>query len=98
MELNEFITKVLVDIHKGVKNANDELENRPFEIEPFNRDKATGFISFDIAVKTIEGGSKGVKGGIEVLNIGIGGKSESSSLQENANRIKFYILPSRRIG
>lgn len=98
MELSDFITKVLVDIHNGVKNANNQLEGRPFEIEPFNRDKQTGFIVFDIAVKSSEEGAKGIKGGIQVLNIGIGGDLKTSSTQENANRIKFYVLPQKRIG
>ena len=98
MELNEFITNVLVEIATGVTNANSKLENHAFEIEAFRRDKETGFIAFDLAVKTSEEHGKDAKAGIQVLNLGIGGKIGKTSAQETANRIKFYILPSKNIG
>ena len=100
MELNEFITNVLVEIATGVENANKKLANHAFEIEAFRREKETGYIAFDLAVKTSDASGKGAKGGIQVLNlgIGIGGKIEKTSTHESANRIKFYILPSKNIG
>lgn len=98
MELNEFITNVLVEIAMGVENANKKLTNHAFEIEAFRREKETGYIAFDLAVKTSDASGKGAKGGIQVLNLGIGGKIEKTSTHESANRIKFYILPSKNIG
>ena len=97
MELNEFITKVLVEITTGVKNANSTIGEGTFEMEAFGREKETGFISFDLAVKTSENKGKGANGGIQVLNIGIGGKISKDSSQETANRIKFYVMPGRNI-
>jgi hypothetical protein len=101
MELNEFITNVLTEVVLGVKNANKTLSpdgsGAPFEIEAYRRDNERGFINFDIAVKTTEGTIKGGKAGIEVLNIGIGGKAEKNSSSEISNRIKFSILPNRNI-
>jgi hypothetical protein len=98
MELNEFITNVLVEIATGVKNANKNLGIGAFAIEAYRREKETGYIAFDIAVRTSEASGKDAKGGIQVLNLGIGGKLEKTSTLENANRIKFYILPSSNIG
>lgn len=98
MELNEFITNVLVEIATGVENANKNLNSHAFEIEAFRREKETGYIAFDLAVKTSEASGKDAKGGIQVLNLGIGGKFEKTSTHESANRIKFYILPSKNIG
>lgn len=98
MELNEFITNVLVEIATGVENANKKLTNHAFEIEAFRREKETGYIAFDLAVKTSDASGKNAKGGIQVLNLGIGGKFEKTSTHESANRIKFYILPSKNIG
>lgn len=97
MELNEFITKVLVEITTGIKNANSNIGEGTFEIEPFRRDKDTGFVSFDLAVKTSEDHGKGAKGGIQVLNIGIGGEISKASSHEIANRIKFYVMPGKAI-
>ena len=98
MELNEFITNALVEIATGVENANKKLTDHAFEIEAFRREKETGYIAFDLAVRTSDASGKDVKGGIQVLNLGIGGKMELTSTYESANRIQFYILPSKNIG
>ena len=98
MKLNEFITDVLTEIATGLENANQKLGNRSFEMEAFRRDKETGFISFDIAVKTGGENGKDAKAGIQVLNLGIGGGVKNLSTHEQANRIKFFVLPSKNIG
>ncbi len=97
MELNEFITKVLVEITTGIKNANSSIGEGTFEMEAFRREKETGFISFDLAVKSNEEQGKGAKGGIQVLNLGIGGDVNKSTTHESANRIKFYVMPGKNI-
>jgi len=97
MELNEFLTNVLVEITNGIKNANSQIGEGTFEMEAFRRDKETGFIAFDLAVKTSEERGKGAKGGIQVLNLGVGGKINKSSTHESANRIKFYVMPGKNI-
>jgi hypothetical protein len=99
MELNEFITKVLVDIAIGIKNANAQMDNSTFEMESYRRETKEGFIAFDIAVKSGEvkdkEGNAGI--GIQVINLGIGGKVGTSSTQEQVNRIKFSVMPTRNI-
>lgn len=92
MELNKFLTKVLVEITTGVKNANAQIGEGTFEMEPFRRYKETGFIAFDLAVKTSEEHGKDAKGGIQILNIGVGGTLQKSSIQESANRVELNIL------
>lgn len=98
MDLNEFITKVLVEVATGIENANKGLQSHSFEMEGYRRERETGFISFDLAVKTSEANGKDAKAGIQVLNLGIGGKFEKTTTHESANRIKFYIMPSKNIG
>lgn len=98
MNLNEFITNALTEIAKGLENANKNIGERSFEMEAFKRDRETGFISFDIAVKTGGESGKDAKAGIQVLNLGIGGGVKDLSTHEQANRIKFFVLPSKNIG
>ena len=97
MELSEFITKVLVEVTTGIKNANSSIGEGTFEMEAFRRDGETGFISFDLAVKTSESKGNGANGGIQVLNIGIGGKISKDSSHEQQNRVKFYVMPGKNI-
>lgn len=101
MELNEFITKVLTEVVVGIKNANKALtpdgSRSTFEIEAYSRDNERGFINFDIAVKTTEGTSKNGRVGIEILNVGFGGKAEKNAGLEVSNRIRFSVLPNKNI-
>lgn len=97
MELNEFITNVLFEVTSGIKNANKKVGEGTFQMEAYRRENETGFISFDLAVKTNEATGKDVKGGIQVLNLGVGGDVSNSTTHESANRIKFYIIPGKNI-
>lgn len=105
MELEEFISKTLVSIMKGVKSANKELkvsenDNVAYLIESASnhKDRTDGYIKFDVAVTAIkEAGTKGT-GGIRVWSVGIGGEKEVSSSDQVVSRIKFGVAPNYTTG
>jgi len=92
MELNEFITKILVDVSLGIKNANKKVDGQPFIIESYKRENERGYISFDIGVTASEKKENGSSGGIQVQFLNIGGKNNREESKENYNRIKFFVL------
>ena len=105
MELEEFISKTLVSIMKGVKSANRELkesesDNNAYLLESASnhKDRTDGYIKFDVAVTAVkESGASGTAG-IKVWSVGIGGKKETNSSDEVVSRIKFGIAPHYTTG
>ena len=83
MELEEFISKTLASIYKGVKNANKEID---------------GYIKFDVAVTANNSDSAKGAAGIRVWSIGVGAEKEASSSEQTVSRIKFGIAPSTTTG
>ena len=104
MELEEFISKTLVGIYKGVKSANKEIaDGKPesyFNIEAasYHKDRSDGYIKFDVAVTASN--SSDVKGaaGIRVWSVGIGGEKEANTSEQVVSRIKFGVAPSMTTG
>ena len=99
MELEEFISKTLISIAKGMKSANEETKLEDgrvlFTIEPVSwyKDRTDGCIKFDVAVTASkESGLKG-GGGIRIWSIGLDGKKEVSTSDQIVSRIKFNIAP-----
>jgi hypothetical protein len=106
MELEEFISKTLVSIYKGVKSANKEIEvistssGSYFNIEAAgtHKERADGYIKFDVAVTASNSADLKGGAGIRVWSIGIGGEKETSTSEQIVSRIKFGIAPSMTIG
>lgn len=108
MELEEFISKSLVGIYRGVKEANKQISatnvsggtDSYFNIESssWHKDRSDGYIKFDVAVTVSN--SNGSKGGagIKVWSVGIGGEKDSLASNEIVSRIKFGIAPSLTTG
>lgn len=97
MELEEFISKTLTSIAKGVKTANKD-NGLNFVIEPTGRkEKSDGNIKFDIAVTVTK--KKGRKGeiGIGILSIGLTGSKKSDVSDETVSRIKFSVATENLI-
>jgi hypothetical protein len=92
MELEEFISKTLVNISKGVKSANKEVGGL-FMIEPSSwyKDRTDGAIKFDIAVTASNESGQSGSGGIKVWSVGIGAEKQSSKLDETVTKIKFSV-------
>ncbi len=100
MELEEFISKTLTSIYKGVKSANKEISKNYFYIEAASnhKDRSDGYIKFDVAVTaTTAEESKGAAG-IRVWSIGVNGEKETMLTDQVVSRIKFGIAPSVTTG
>ena len=104
MELEEFISKTLASIYKGVKNANKEIDSSGqssyFNIESssWHKDRSDGYIKFDVAVTANNSDSAKGAAGIRVWSIGVGAEKEASSSEQTVSRIKFGIAPSTTTG
>lgn len=98
IELKEFISNALVQIAKGVREANTELktsENNQYEVFNLrgNRGEAAKIpgIKFDVAVTV--GSDQKDKAGffVALVNIGGGANTEKSKSDEVAHRIQFEV-------
>lgn len=104
MELEEFISKTLVGIYNGVKNANKDIDNSGqssyFNIESssWHKDRSDGYIKFDVAVTANNSDSIKKGAGIRVWSVGIGGENEKNTSEQIVSRIKFGIAPSITTG
>ncbi|MEO9321335.1 MAG: hypothetical protein ABI361_11750 [Nitrososphaera sp.] len=98
MELQDFVMTTLVEIVKGVKNANDAIE----ETDKFQfigekvPDYYGQFVDFDVSVAARDKDEKGgsVKGGVYVIGAWLSGSANSKQekASENVNRIKFRVF------
>ena len=111
MELSEFITETLLDIKKGIHEANVKIAEMngkvlgmdatiQYEIEAtHNREKNKG-IHFDVAV--VVSNESGTKGGgkitIPVLNIGGGAEGSTAIKEERVSRISFEVSAFSSVG
>ena len=103
MELEDFITKTLLSIKKGINNTNIQLakldgkvlgvdESIQYEIS-----KNKKGIHFDIAITVSNKDGLEGQGKINVAIIDINGTKSSSSLEEKASRISFEVEPFRSV-
>jgi hypothetical protein len=109
MELQEFIKNTLVSIKNGVHDANLELAKQEgkilgqdfaalFVMEPHNREKGQGYITFDVAVTVSQESKKSGGGGLKIAVASLGGEVGNVESQEHVSRIKFHIIPHQYIG
>lgn len=107
MELNEFVKETIVDIVKGINDANDELkESSAFVVSSNCKDFSgnirytedsqglrhyVSLIDFDVAVSISDGNSKEGKGRIQVGPLSWGRNNEKTTEEANSNRVKFSI-------
>lgn len=98
IELSEFVSNALVQIAKGVREANTELktsENNQYEVFNLrgNRGDSSKIpgIKFDVAVTV--GNDHTDKAGffVALVNIGGGANTEKSKSDEVAHRIQFEV-------
>lgn len=96
MKLDEFISGVLTDIDKGMKEA-QQGTSRKYFVESGEKSG----VCFDIAVTTVSSEGSSAKGQakvgfIEVLGAGIGAQLDSKEEQSEISRIKFCVyVPSQ---
>ncbi len=93
MELEDFISKTLVDVVSAVKKANAETGGGvQFQLRSGEE------VSFDIAITVTEGAKTEKGGGIKVYALNIGGEKSNTSANEHVSRIKFKIKPNHNLG
>tara|TARA_B100000929_G_scaffold281673_1_gene260914 strand:- start:1160 stop:1537 length:378 start_codon:yes stop_codon:yes gene_type:complete len=108
MELKDFISTTLVEIHQGIQGAISELGD-PRSFGAINPVSGSGDaisaaqiannkqqVDFDIAVTTTNSGEAGVQGGVKVVGINIGGSGREVTSDSQVTRVKFsvpYIPP-----
>jgi hypothetical protein len=111
MQLQEFVRDTIRQIVLGMKGAGDELarEGVPCALNPIWKDEILGQVNvlqidFDVAVTVVEGSQAeaggGLKVGIQVVSLDIGGKGRTSSETSSVSRVKFsvpYIPPSTTV-
>ncbi len=109
MDLQEFIKNTLVNIKNGIHDANVEFAKQEgkelgkdftsiFVMEPNNKDKGQGYITFDVAVTVSQENNAKGGAGIKIAVANLGGDLSSTTSQENITRIKFHIIPFQFIG
>lgn len=98
IELSEFIHSALVQIARGVQEANKELKNpekQQFEVFNLRHNKGDSSkipgIKFDVAVTTVSGQKDKAGFFVALANIGGGGSTEKTKEGEIAHRIQFEI-------
>jgi len=99
MELREFVSQTLVDIHGGVNDAIHMAKEKkiPGAINPVwggARNTARQdiqVVSFDIAVAVSESADSEVKGGIKVMGMGVDGETAEFKKNSHTSRIQFTI-------
>jgi len=100
MELEEFISKTLISISKGMRAANKGIEaedDRPrFMVEPTSwyEDRSKGCIEFDLAITASKQSGKNGELGLKILALGLGGGKNSSVSDQTVSRVKFKIAPN----
>lgn len=88
MELEEFVTKVIVDLDKAVEGARKVTKRNV----SFRENQTSRTVEFDIAVSAETVGTKSGKAGVKVLHFAEGG-GELSKETKNAtvSRISFGV-------
>ena len=110
MKLDEFVGQTLIQIIQGVRSAQKTAEEhgvtelgyinpRPDHVKYVVNYQTP--ISFDIAITVTDESRSDIKGGIQVVGIGIGGKDESSSQNSTVSRVSFnlpVVFPFTSVG
>jgi len=88
MNLEEFVTKVLVDLDHAVEKARGQMNRDVY----FSSNQSTRTIEFDIAVSAEESDEKSGKAGVRVLQFAEGGGQLSKSNKNSTvSRIQFGL-------
>ena len=109
MELQEFITKTLIDIKTGLRKANEHFASQEgktlgldataaFMLPAYAHGGKDGCINFDIAVTVSQESSESGGTGIKIAIVNIGGEMKGVDKQESVSHIKFSLASSITTG
>lgn len=92
MELKNFISKTLIEIIDGIKDAQSHaIENQAVIAPQVVVTRKVNTIKFNVAVTTVDGSNAEGGAGIFVGPITIGGRVETGQSSEATSRIEFEI-------
>ena len=98
IELSAFVRNALVQIAKGVREANDELKDaakRQYEVFSLRHNKGDSAkipgVKFDVAVTAASGQKDKAGFFVALVNIGGGADTEKSREGEMVHRIQFEV-------
>ncbi|WP_318481422.1 hypothetical protein [Photobacterium leiognathi] len=105
MNLDSFITQVITDIAKGVKDSQLEVGSLGGSVNPNDMDGFSGKevsplpqnISFDILVETSESNEDDLGGKVAIKVLSFGASHKTGDKYTHSQRIKFevpVVLPS----
>lgn len=105
MELDEFVEQALVQIVKGIQNANEKLEpGKEKAAQPFVLHHSLGdhpqapHVEFDVAVTTQTKGSGGAKVDAKLHVVSVGLDGSYTGAKESVSRVKFSIVVKQHQG
>lgn len=109
MELSDFISKTLIDIKTGLRNANEHFAlqegkklgldaEAAFILPAYAHGGKDGCINFDIAVTVSKESSESGGAGIKIAVVNIGGEIKGIDRQESISHIKFSLASSLTTG
>lgn len=97
VELSDFIKKTLVDVAKGVRDANLALKETYnvgddyFSLQGMRGDKKVPGISFDIAINASKNQKDKAGFMVALATLGGGASTEKGLAGETAHRIQFEV-------
>jgi hypothetical protein len=99
MELGQFVEEALVQIVKGIREANDKLEpGKEKAAQPFFLHHSLGdhpqapHIEFDVAVTTQSKGGGGAKVNAKLHVVSVGLDGSYTGAKESVSRVKFSVV------
>ncbi len=97
MKLKNFIKHTLVDIVKGVKEANEETNRFLLTSQFHERTGESGQkVEFDLSVIVNEQSESDIKGAIQVALVNLGGGFKETESNQNIHKIKFEVFVSEK--
>ena len=105
MDLKDFVSETLIQIVRGVKEAQGSAKEHGGEVSPLLSRRGDGpdsvirtqlgksaqFVQFDVALTVTEG--TGTKGGIGIFAgpLTIGSSGQSTNQNSSVSRVQFYV-------
>ena len=98
MDLKDFIRETLLQIQRGIGEAQEELHGKyKGLISPLFKpiesltDADMEWVEFDVAITVTEGENRDVSGKLNVAAISLGGSGKKSHETESVSRVRFRV-------
>lgn len=97
MELKTFITNTLLDITRGVEDAN-KVSDRFYlsGYKHFGTDQSGQKIEFDLSIVINESSENDVNGGIKLAIFSLGAGTKKAESNQNIHKLKFEVFVAEK--